>query len=99
MEDEKISIKVNIADRWYPLRIAFAEEERIRAAAKRINDRIVRYQQSYKNRDVQDALSIAVLQYVVKLMNYEEATDTAPLVDGVQQVDKRLGEYLQNIGD
>jgi len=36
--EEKLSIRVNIADRYYPLKIERDDEERIRRAAKMIND-------------------------------------------------------------
>ncbi|MFM6977066.1 MAG: cell division protein ZapA, partial [Sphingobacteriaceae bacterium] len=47
----EISIKINIADRVYPLKINQEEEEVIRRAAKLINDRIKEYQDSYAVRD------------------------------------------------
>jgi len=36
---EQQSIQINIADRSYPLRIPAADEEKIRAAAKIINEK------------------------------------------------------------
>jgi cell division protein ZapA len=99
MDEEKLSIKINVADRYYPLKIAAADEERIRAAAKRINEKIMQYHQRYVNRDIQDALSMAALQFMMKLMEYEESTNIAPVVKGIQQLDKLLEEYLQNIAD
>ena len=37
--EEKLSIRVNIADKYYPLKINRTEEERIRKAARLINER------------------------------------------------------------
>ncbi|MDR1680305.1 MAG: cell division protein ZapA [Prevotellaceae bacterium] len=99
MDEEKISISIEVADRRYPLRIAPADEEHIRVAAKRINEKIMRYRQNYKGRDIQDALSITVLQFVMKLIKYEEAADTVPIINSVQQIDKQLEEYLKYIMD
>jgi cell division protein ZapA len=99
MDEGKISISIEVADRRYPLRILPTDEEHIRAAAKRINEKIASYRQNYKGRDIQDALSIAVLQFVMKLIKYEEATDTVPIVNSVQQIDKQLEEYLKYIMD
>ena len=39
----EISIKINIADRVYPLRVESAEEEVIRHAAKLINEKVKEY--------------------------------------------------------
>jgi cell division protein ZapA (FtsZ GTPase activity inhibitor) len=47
----EISIKINIADRVYPLKVNMEEEEIIRRAAKLINDRIKEYQENYAVRD------------------------------------------------
>jgi len=96
-ENEKLSIRINVADRYYPLKIAAADEERIRAAAKRINEKIMQYHQRYANRDIQDALSMAVLQYVLKLIEYEEVTDLNPLVSEIQKIDKQLDDFLSSI--
>jgi len=99
MEEEKLSIKINVADRYYPLKIVAADEERIRAAAKRINEKIMQYQQRYANRDIQDALSMATLQYMLKLIEFEEVTDLNPIVEEVQKIDKQLENYLHDIAD
>jgi cell division protein ZapA len=95
-EEDKIAIRINVADRFYPLRIKPADEENLRKAAKRINEQVSEYMQNFKNRDAQDALSISVLKFAMKLIKVEEATDIAPVVSGVQQLNKELGEYLQN---
>lgn len=98
MEDSKLSIKVNIADRYYPLRIVRKDEEKIRNAAKRINEKVLFYKQRYADRDVQDALSMAALQFVIKLFEIEAEITTPPIVDEVNRLDKELGDYLESIG-
>lgn len=67
----EISIKINIADRIYPLRVAMEEEEIIRQAAKVINDRIKEFQESYAVRDKQDLLSMCVLHYATGMIKAE----------------------------
>jgi cell division protein ZapA len=99
MEEEMISIRIIVADRPYPLRQPAAKEERIRAAAKRVNDWVMQYQQRYVQQDAQDALAITALQYMMKIMDYEEITDVSPILQGVQQLDKQLGDYLRGIAD
>ncbi len=97
MEEEKLSIKVNVADRYYPLKIAIADEERIRAAVKRINDKVSQYRQRYAERDVQDALSMALLQFVIKLIEQEERTDVNPVIEDLYDLDKQLDDYLKQL--
>ena len=58
----EISIKINIADRVYPLKINSEDEENVRKAAKLVNDRLKEFQENYAVRDKQDLLSMCVLQ-------------------------------------
>lgn len=98
MGEEKLSIKINVADRYYPLKIAVSDEEKIRAAARRINEKVVQYRQRYADRDMQDALSMATLQYVVRLIEMEGKQDLAPVLQELVDLDKQMEEYLQQIG-
>lgn len=97
LDDSKLSIKVNIADRYYPLRIVRKDEEKIRSAAKRINEKVLYYKQRYADRDVQDALSMATLQFVIRLLELEENKTTPPIVDEINRLDKELGDYLNSL--
>ena len=63
MSEEEISIKVNICDRFYPLRIKTSEEESVRKAAKTINERAKYYIENFSVQDKQDALSMVALEY------------------------------------
>jgi cell division protein ZapA (FtsZ GTPase activity inhibitor) len=67
-----ISIKINIADRVYPLKVNMEEEEIIRRAAKLINDRIKEYQENYAVKDKQDLLSMCVLHYATTSLKAEQ---------------------------
>jgi cell division protein ZapA len=95
MED-KLSIKVMIADRHYPLKVAPETEPRIRNAAKIINEKILQYKKQYKEKDDQDFLAMAALQLVSKMLELEQANDTQPFVEGLSQLDTELKEYLEN---
>jgi cell division protein ZapA len=61
---QSLKIKVTIGDRVYPLTIRDeSEEEGIRAAVKKINDLIKKFEQSYEVRDKQDVLAMCALQF------------------------------------
>jgi len=96
--EEKLSIKINVADRYYPLKIAASDEEKIRAAARRINDKVIQYRQRYADRDMHDALSMATMQFVIKLIELEEKQDVTPVMQDLIDLDKQMEEYLQQIG-
>ena len=54
--ENKIKIKVKIADRIYPLTIRPEQEEAIRLSVKKIDQMIKQLEQSYAVRDKQDVL-------------------------------------------
>jgi cell division protein ZapA (FtsZ GTPase activity inhibitor) len=83
----EISIKINIADRMYPLRVELEEEEVIRMAAKMINDRIKDFQDNYAVRDKQDLLSMCVLFYATGLVKAERK-----LSEGQEDVSNKIDE-------
>jgi len=94
MED-KLSIRVNVADRYYPLKIDRNDEEKIRKAAKMINEKVLQYKQRYTDKDLQDFLAMAALQFVIKLIESETKFDVSPVLDELTELDEWLGEYLE----
>jgi cell division protein ZapA (FtsZ GTPase activity inhibitor) len=94
--DDKLSIRVNIADRYYPLKIERKEEEKIRKAAKLINDSINQYKNKYGDKDLQDLLSMVALQYVTKAVDNEFLTNDSEFIEEVKELSKQIGEYLNN---
>lgn len=92
--DEKLSINVNVAERLYPLKIDRDDEEKIRMAAKLINDKIMLYKQRYSDKDVQDYLAMAALQFVIKLIECEDKTDTSELMSELKDLDDWLGSFI-----
>jgi cell division protein ZapA (FtsZ GTPase activity inhibitor) len=93
--ENKLSIKVNVADRYYPLKIDRREEEKIRKAAKLINEKVLQYKKRYLDKDVQDFLAMAALQYVTKVIEVEEKNDLVPLLDGIREINEELDVYLK----
>ena len=65
-------LKVNVAERYYPLKVDREDEEKIRKAARTINEKVLQYKQRYTDKDVQDFLAMAALQYVIKITEEEE---------------------------
>jgi len=92
----EISIKINIADRVYPLRVNMEEEEIIRRAARLINERIKEYQENYAVRDKQDLLSMCVLHYATSSLKAESkvTVEDTEVTDKVYQLDYLLSEFF-----
>ncbi|MFQ5334751.1 MAG: cell division protein ZapA [Flavobacteriales bacterium] len=89
----ELSIKVNIANRSYPLRIKFSEEENIRKAAKLIDQNIKDLQASYAVKDSQDLLAMTALQYASQVLSGVKNTG---MDDTIVQMIERLDEKVKN---
>jgi len=92
--DDKLSIKVNLVDRYYPLKIDRKDEEKIRKAARLINERVVQYKQKYADKDNQDFLAMAALQFVIKNIESEEMMNESQVLEEIDKMNKELETYL-----
>lgn len=92
----EISIKINISDRIYPLRVDMEEEEVIRRAVKLINDKIKEFQENYAVRDKQDLLSMCVLHYATAMLKAERksSADEAGIARAVNELDGMLTSFF-----
>lgn len=93
--DDKLSIKVNLVDRYYPLKIDSKDEERIRKASRLINERVTQYKQRYADKDTQDVLAMAALQFVIKNLEFEEQVSEQPFIEQLEQLNNDLENYLK----
>jgi len=92
--DDKLSIKVNVADRYYPLKVERENDERIRKAARMINEKVLQYKQRYTDKDVQDFLAMAALQYVIKLTEEEEKLENDYIPDAINELIQKIDSVL-----
>ncbi len=97
--DDKQSIQVKVAERYYPLRVDRKDEERIRLAAKQINEKVLQYKQHYNDKDVQDFLAMAALQFVIKLLELENRHDEQPFIQAVRLLNEQLDDVLMDKTD
>jgi cell division protein ZapA len=92
--DDKLSIRVNVADRYYPLKIDRDNEEDIRKAARLINEKVLQYKQKYVDKDIQDFLAMASLQYVIKMLELEENNNKENLSESLRELGSSIDEVL-----
>ena len=94
--EEKLKIKLSIADRVYPLTIDPKQEEGLRKAAKNIEQLAKKFEQNYAVRDKQDVLAMCALQFASKIeqsgINESENTKTA--VDRLKTLDQLIFDKL-----
>jgi cell division protein ZapA (FtsZ GTPase activity inhibitor) len=94
--DDKLSIRVNVADRYYPLKVERDNEEKIRRAARLINEKVLQYKQRYTDKDVQDFLAMAALQFVIKLSEEEEELGNSYLPDTLKELINKIDSVLES---
>ena len=58
---DKLSIKLNIANRFYPMKIDRSAEEVIRNSVKKIDNRLKFYEDNYEIKDKQDLLAMCLI--------------------------------------
>ncbi len=91
---EKQSITIKIGDRHYPFRIKPEEEELIRVAEKRIKQVIEYYRTKYPSRDLLDTFSMALFQFAISTVTFEQNTELNGLINELKALDSQLSEYL-----
>lgn len=84
----KVSLKVVVAGRTYPLSVNESEEQRVLKAAEDINKAIKVLQDNYAVRDMQDLLAMTALQLASK----SDAAKVAEPVDSgrTAEIEKML---------
>jgi cell division protein ZapA len=94
---EKLSIRVNIAERYYPLKIEREDEEKVRRAAALINEKVLSYKQRHSDKDAQDWLAMVSMFFAMKVAEREQNQSLSKAVNGLQDLDKKLSEYLDYV--
>jgi len=95
MTEDMLSIKVQIAERFYPLKIKRQDEEKIRKAARLINDKVLQYKQRYTDKDTQDFMAMAALQFVISLIDCEQQQNVVSLEGELESLSSELDDLLK----
>lgn len=95
MED-KLKIKISIADRVYPLTVEHSQEEGLRSASKKIDTMIKQFEQNYAVRDKQDVLAMCALQFAsqVEQKQLDKSQDYDDAYERLQKLDEKLNRIL-----
>ena len=83
---DKLSIKLHIANRIYPMKIERKSEEFIRNSVKKIEERLKFYEENYAIKDKQDLLAMCLIEYASKF----ESVNNEKIVD--DGLNKKLAE-------
>jgi len=77
--NDLISIKVQIANRPYPLKVRPDQENAIRRAVDAINARLKEYESTYAVRDIQDLLAMYTIHITTEQLGIQSINDTQKL--------------------
>lgn len=69
---DELSIRIRIANREFPMRVAPEEEIRVRKAAKLVNERMQTYSEQFGIQDPQDLLAMVAFDSLVSQMKTTE---------------------------
>lgn len=93
---ELIAINVVIGDRNYRIKIAPADEEKVRRTVKNINDKIIEFKTQFAGKDMQDYISMVMIWYATQndtqnpAANFLAETVAERLAGIEKQIDKVL---------
>ncbi len=73
---EELSIKIKIADREYPMKVDVADEEQIRLAGKKINEKIKLYRDQFGIDDKQDLLAMVAFDSLFEKLQADASQTT-----------------------
>ncbi len=94
MNEDKITIRVSIAERYYPITIARSEEESFRLIAKQINEQLLQLKQRFPSKDLQDYMAMSLLQYALRLKKTETPSELIELTQKIEQLNKTVEDFL-----
>ena len=95
--NEKLKIKISIADRVYPLTVDMSQEEGMRSASKKIDVMIKQFEENYAVRDKQDVLAMCALQFASQLeqKKVDNAIDGTESIERLTKINELLDQYLK----
>jgi cell division protein ZapA (FtsZ GTPase activity inhibitor) len=96
--DEKLKIKISIADRVYPLTVELFQEEGLRSASKKIDVMMKQFEENYAVRDKQDVLAMCALQFAsqVEQKQIDNAINGDETIERIKKLNALLDQYLDN---
>ena len=94
--DEKLKIKISIADRVYPLNVDMSQEEGLRSASKKIDVMMKQFEENYAVRDKQDVLAMCALQFAtqVEQKQLDKVEDNTNTIEKLKNLNQLLDRFL-----
>ena len=93
---DKLSIKLHIANRIYPMKIERKSEESIRNAVKKLEAKLKFFEENYAIKDKQDLLAMCLIEYASKLesVSNKNIIEDDGLTDELMKIDAMLDDNI-----
>ena len=93
---DKLSIKLHIANRIYPMKIERKSEEFIRNSVKKIEERLKFYEDNYAIKDKQDLLAMCLIEYASKFesMSNKKVVEDDGVSEKLAKIDVLLSSNI-----
>jgi len=91
-----LKIKINIANRIYPMTINRDAEENIRKSVQKIEERLKFYEKNYAIKDRQDLLAMCLIEIATKLesVNDSDTKDNNDIEIKLSSIESALSEII-----
>ncbi|NJN24642.1 MAG: cell division protein ZapA [Cyclobacteriaceae bacterium] len=91
---EELSIKIKIGDREYPMKVDAEDEERIRLAGKKINEKIKLYRDQFGIDDKQDLLAMVAFDSLYEKLQAEASSSNIgeSAIDKINYLSRLISE-------
>jgi len=93
----KISLKVTIAGRTYPLNINEKEKDAVLSAVSDINNSIEKLKKSYAVKDPQDLIAMTALQLVMKSDSNKRNESSSSSSEDIEGIEKALADLSNKL--
>ena len=90
---DELSLKLKIADREYPMKVKSVEEEKVRKAAKIVNEKLKTFRNQFGIDDKQDLLAMVAFDCMIKFLkeNDKANTETQELLE---EINRKISERV-----
>jgi len=93
----KVSLKVTIAGRTYPLNIKESEKDGVISAVSDINRSIENLKKNYAVKDPQDLIAMTALQLIMKSDSNSKNASTDKSSNSMDTIEKALAELSKKL--
>ena len=86
----ELSLRLKIAGREYPMKVAAEEEENVRKAAKLVNDKVKGFRKQFGIDDIQDLLAMVAFDGMIKVL-----AEDAPQIEDAEKLLDEMNEKIK----